>query len=139
MRPGGFEPPTRRLVPDNSIVAMTVADVTGVKLAGLMFDAGPVNSPVLLQVGTPHAHKSNPADPTLLSDVFFRIGGATMGKATAKGVYNYFILFIEPNYDFCDFKYRKDSHHIPDNLRERGPSPWNPFVHNHPSKEVKVH
>jgi hypothetical protein len=55
---------------------MSVADVPGVKLSGLLFDAGTVNSPVLLQVGTPNAHKSDPNDPSLLSDVFFRIGGA---------------------------------------------------------------
>ena len=76
------------LVPQNGVVPMTVADVTGVKLAGLMFDAGPVNSPVLLQVGTPHAHKSDPADPTSLQDVFFRIGGATPGKATTSLIVN---------------------------------------------------
>lgn len=76
------------LVPSDGDAVMTVADVTGVKLAGLMFDAGPVNSPVLLQVGTPHAHKSDPADPTTLSDVFFRIGGATLGKATTSLVVN---------------------------------------------------
>jgi hypothetical protein len=70
------------LVPNNGVVAMSVADVIGVKLAGLLFDAGTVNSPVLLQVGTKNAHKSDPADPTLLSDVFFRIGGATPGQAT---------------------------------------------------------
>jgi hypothetical protein len=70
------------LVPDDGDVAMSVADVTGVKLAGLMFDAGPVNSPVLLQVGTPHAHKSDPDDPTSIQDVFFRIGGAGVGMAT---------------------------------------------------------
>lgn len=70
------------LVPAGGDATMTVADVTGVKLAGLMFDAGPVNSPVLLQVGTKNAHKSDPADPTTLSDVFLRIGGATPGKAT---------------------------------------------------------
>ncbi|MBV8212664.1 MAG: adenylyl cyclase, partial [Verrucomicrobia bacterium] len=76
------------LVPSNGGVAMEVADVPGVKLSGLLFDAGPVNSPVLLQVGKPHAHKSNPQDPTLLSDVFFRIGGATAGKATISLVVN---------------------------------------------------
>ena len=68
---------------------MTVADVPGVKIAGLMFDAGPVNSPVLLagrQARTPH--KSDPADPTALQDVFFRIGGATPGKATTSLVVN---------------------------------------------------
>ena len=76
------------LVPNNGVVAMSVADVAGVKLGGLMFDAGPVNSPVLLQVGAPNAHKSNPANPTLLQDVFFRIGGATLGKATTSLVVN---------------------------------------------------
>ena len=58
------------------------------KLAGLMFDAGPKSSPALLQVGTRNAHKSDPADPTTLSDVFFRIGGATPGKATTSLVVN---------------------------------------------------
>jgi hypothetical protein len=85
------------LVGDNGVVTMTVADVPGVKLAGLMFDAGPVNSPVLLQVGTQHAENgqarahnqwSDPADPTLLHDIFFRIGGAAAGKATLSLVVN---------------------------------------------------
>jgi hypothetical protein len=76
------------LVPTDGDAAMTVADVSGVKLAGLMFDAGPENSPVLLQVGTRHAHKSDPADPTSLQDVFFRIGGATLGRATTSLVVN---------------------------------------------------
>jgi hypothetical protein len=75
------------LVPDNGVTAVTVADVPGVKLAGLMVDAGPVNSPVLLQVGK-HAHKSDPNDPTSLQDVFFRIGGAAAGKATTSLVVN---------------------------------------------------
>jgi hypothetical protein len=70
------------LVPQGGIVPMTVGDVPGVDVSGLIFDAGPVNSPVLLQVGTKNAHKSDPNDPTALHDVFFRIGGATAGKAT---------------------------------------------------------
>ena len=70
------------LVPQDGVVPMTVADVPGVEISGLIFDAGPVSSPVLLQVGTPHAHKSDPNDMTALQDVFFRIGGAAVGKAT---------------------------------------------------------
>jgi hypothetical protein len=76
------------LLPTSGQATMTVADVPGVKLAGLVFDAGPVNSPVLLQVGTLHAHKSDPFDPTSVQDVFFRIGGATPGKATTSLVVN---------------------------------------------------
>jgi hypothetical protein len=76
------------LVPTNGQATTTVADVPGVKLSGLLFDAGLVNSPMLLQVGTPHAHKSDPSDPTSVQDVFFRIGGATPGKATTSLVVN---------------------------------------------------
>ena len=47
-----------------------------------------MNSPVLLQVGTKNAHKSDPADPTSIQDVFFRIGGATPGKATTSLIVN---------------------------------------------------
>lgn len=63
---------------------MTVADVKGVDIAGLMIDAGPVNSRVLMQIGKPQGnnHKSDPDDPTALQDVFFRIGGPQIGKAT---------------------------------------------------------
>jgi hypothetical protein len=67
---------------------MTVADVKGVKLAGLLFDAGPDTSPVLLRVGTTHAHKSDANDPTSLHDVFFRIGGAAAGSAETSLVVN---------------------------------------------------
>src|SRR6478672_720932 len=71
------------LTAENGVVPMTVADVSGVEISGLIFDAGPVNSPVLLQVGSPrHDNKSDPADPTALHDVFFRIGGPHVGKAT---------------------------------------------------------
>jgi hypothetical protein len=76
------------LVPDGGITALSTADVPGIKLAGLLFDAGTVNSDVLVQVGTPHAHKSDPNDPISLQDVFFRIGGATPGKATTSLVVN---------------------------------------------------
>jgi hypothetical protein len=76
------------LMPTTGMAAMTVADVSGVELAGLLFDAGPVNSPVLLQVGSDNSHKSNPSDPTLISDVFFRIGGAQAGMATTSLVVN---------------------------------------------------
>ncbi len=76
------------LVPDNGQVAMSVADVVGVKLAGMLIDAGPINSPALLEVGKPHAHKSDPANPTTLNDMFFRIGGPHLGKATNTLVVN---------------------------------------------------
>src|SRR5205823_7129005 len=42
----------------------------------------------LLEVGTQHARKSDANDPTSLQDVFFRIGGATVGKAATSLVVN---------------------------------------------------
>jgi hypothetical protein len=70
------------LVPDGGITALRTADVDGVKLAGLLFDAGTTNSPVLAEIGPSGSTASHAANPTSLSDVFFRIGGAGVGKAT---------------------------------------------------------
>ncbi|MEU8660248.1 ricin-type beta-trefoil lectin domain protein [Actinoplanes philippinensis] len=69
-------------VPQNGIVPMRVADVDGVKVAGIMFDAGTTNSPVLMEVGPNGSSADHSADPTSLHDVFFRIGGSIAGKAT---------------------------------------------------------
>jgi len=60
---------------------MTVADVDGVKLAGLLIDAGTVESPVLMEIGQAGATADHAANPTSLHDVFFRVGGATVGRA----------------------------------------------------------
>ena len=76
------------LTPTNGITPMTVADVDGVSIAGLLFDAGTVNSSVLLQVGPTGSSQSHATNPTVLSDVFFRIGGAAVGKATQSLVIN---------------------------------------------------
>ena len=77
------------LVPQNGNVAMSVATAEGMMISGIIFDAGPTNSPVLLQVGSGHARSDNEAsDPSTLSDVFFRIGGATAGSATTALIVN---------------------------------------------------
>ncbi|MFF4958264.1 RICIN domain-containing protein [Streptomyces sp. NPDC001222] len=76
------------LVPDNGITAMTVADVDGVDVAGLLFDAGTTNSPTLMEVGPSGASASHAGDPTSLHDVYFRVGGAGVGKATTSLVVN---------------------------------------------------
>ncbi|MET8660916.1 discoidin domain-containing protein [Streptomyces griseus] len=76
------------IIPDNGVTAMKVADVDGVKLAGFLIDAGPVNSPTLLEVGPQGASADHSANPTSLQDVFVRIGGAGPGKATTSIVVN---------------------------------------------------
>ncbi|MEV1170553.1 RICIN domain-containing protein [Nonomuraea sp. NPDC049784] len=75
-------------VPDNGITAMTVADVDGVKIAGLLIDAGTTNSATLMQVGPAGSAASHAANPTSLHDVFFRVGGAGVGKASQSLVIN---------------------------------------------------
>ena len=76
------------LVPDNGVDAMTVSDVDGVKVAGLLFDAGTVNSQALLTIGPAGSSASHAANPTTVQDVYFRIGGAVSGKATNSLVVN---------------------------------------------------
>jgi hypothetical protein len=67
---------------NNGVTAMTVADVDGVILAGLLFDAGEANSPVLLEVGPKASSASHVNNPTSLHDIFFRVGGAAVGRAS---------------------------------------------------------
>ena len=70
------------LTPDTGQAAISVSDVDGVKLAGLLLDAGPVNSPALVELGPSGSSANHTANPSSLHDVFFRVGGAHVGKAT---------------------------------------------------------
>jgi hypothetical protein len=76
------------LIPDNGSTVLKVADVDGVRLAGFLVDAGPVNSATLLEVGPAGASADHSANPTTVQDVFVRIGGAGAGRATTSMVIN---------------------------------------------------
>ena len=69
------------LIPDKGTPAMTIADVDGVSLSGLIFDAGTQRSPSLLVVGPNRGadHKNN---PTALFDCSARVGGEGPASAT---------------------------------------------------------
>jgi hypothetical protein len=69
------------LRPVKSTAAMTTADADGIEIAGLLFDAGPSESPVLLEVGPEGSRARHAKDPIALHDVFFRVGGAGVGRA----------------------------------------------------------
>jgi hypothetical protein len=69
------------LVADHGTSAIAVEDVGGVIVAGVLIDAGTTNSPILIQVGPSGSSANHSSNPTLLSDVFVRIGGANAGKA----------------------------------------------------------
>jgi hypothetical protein len=70
------------IIPDGGVTPMQVSDVDGVKVAGLLFDAGTTNSANLLVIGPNGSSASHAANPTTVQDVFFRIGGSIAGKAT---------------------------------------------------------
>jgi hypothetical protein len=68
------------LVPQTAAPALVVSDVDGVKVAGLVFDAGPVQTPALMQVGTAKSSIDHSRDPIFLYDIFMRVGGTAVGK-----------------------------------------------------------
>ncbi|HET8845810.1 MAG TPA: malectin domain-containing carbohydrate-binding protein, partial [Ktedonobacteraceae bacterium] len=77
------------LIPANGVMSMQVANVPGVLLSGMIFDAGTTNSTTLLQIGSSVVHNGqNVSNPPALQDIFFRIGGASAGKATNSLVVN---------------------------------------------------
>ncbi|MGH9604352.1 MAG: coagulation factor 5/8 type domain-containing protein [Terracidiphilus sp.] len=68
------------LKPIRGTAAITTSDADGIEIAGLLFDAGPIKSPVLLEVGPAGSKASHAANPICLHDVFFRVGGAGVGR-----------------------------------------------------------
>ncbi|MFG6485363.1 hypothetical protein ACG04R_01695 [Roseateles sp. BYS78W] len=81
-RPGtvvlGIGFPTLRS--DNGAPLVKTADVDGLTLAGLFLDAGRQDAGVLMEVGREGSKIRHRADPTVLHDVFFRIGGVAAGR-----------------------------------------------------------
>ncbi|MGH6657491.1 MAG: hypothetical protein ACRDVE_20085 [Actinocrinis sp.] len=76
------------LIPTHGQTTMDVADVGGVNITGLIFDAGPVKSPTLLTIGWKGFPLSHAKDPVTVDDVFFRVGGATAGSVDTAFVDN---------------------------------------------------
>jgi hypothetical protein len=68
------------LKPAHGNAALTTADVDGIEIAGLLFDAGEMQSPVLLEIGPEGSKARHMANPICLHDVFFRVGGAGVGS-----------------------------------------------------------
>ncbi len=71
------------LVPQHGNAALVVVPNNGVKVSGLIIDAGPVNSPALMSVGTPGPASLAASDPDLIQDVYFRVGGAETTPTSA--------------------------------------------------------
>lgn len=69
------------LVANDGNVCMEIADVGGVKVCGILFEAGEKESKTLLQVGDENASADHSDNPLCFSDVYFRVGG---GKYAGK-------------------------------------------------------
>ncbi|MDR7279792.1 adenylyl cyclase [Catenuloplanes atrovinosus] len=69
------------LAPDTGRAALEVADVDGVRIAGVLVDAGPRESDTLVTIGSSRSSRDHSRNPISLQDVFFRIGGPWEGKA----------------------------------------------------------
>jgi hypothetical protein len=76
------------LIPVGGVNTMQVADVDGVRIQGLLFDAGTTNSNALLTIGTQGSATSHASNPISVQDTFFRIGGDIAGQATNSLIVN---------------------------------------------------
>jgi hypothetical protein len=70
------------LIPTNRNPAMVISDVDGVKVSGIIFDAGTTASPSLLEVGTATSSVDHSVDPICLYDICSRVGGQFVGTTT---------------------------------------------------------
>ncbi len=73
------------LVSANGSPVITVADVDGVRIGGLMLQAGPRGASSLLQVGS-GGYAGSAANPTSLYDVFARVGGPDLEEVSAESM-----------------------------------------------------
>lgn len=55
---------------------METADVSGIKMCGLIFEAGDKESESLLKIGGEKTEESHEENPIILSDLYFRVGGS---------------------------------------------------------------
>lgn len=69
------------LRPADGNAALATSDEDGIIISGLIIDAGATRSPVLMQIGPQGSHVSHAKDPISLHDIFFRVGGASLGRA----------------------------------------------------------
>ena len=76
------------IIPENNITAIKTSDVGGIAICGLILDAGNY-SKTLLTVGDEGCNKNHEDNPTVLSDVIYRVGGTGhLGRSDSCQVIN---------------------------------------------------
>jgi hypothetical protein len=76
------------VAPSNGDPAVTVGDVDGVRIAGLLLEAGPYATSDMIKVGSSGSFKGDSVNPTVLTDVFVRVGGPTTGVGPVDSMMN---------------------------------------------------
>lgn len=84
------------IIPDNGEAAVETQDLDGIRICGLIFDAGK-SSKYLLRVGSEKTDVSHVSAPIILQDLFFRVGGTTKELTKADDA-----LEINANDVLCD-------------------------------------
>ncbi|MBE5959753.1 MAG: coagulation factor 5/8 type domain-containing protein [Lachnospiraceae bacterium] len=64
------------LVATEGNAVMETADVDGIRISGLIFEAGDKESETLLRIGAEKTDVSHEENPVSLNDVYFRVGGS---------------------------------------------------------------
>lgn len=64
-------------VAEKGNVCMKTADVDGIKVCGILFEAGETESETLLLVGDKNSGEDHSDNPICFSDVYFRVGGGS--------------------------------------------------------------
>ena len=72
------------LKPNSGNRAMFVEDANDLRIAGLLFDAGAKESETLLTVGEENCKDRHDENPMVISDCFFRVGGADLNPGKVK-------------------------------------------------------
>ncbi len=83
------------LTPTNGNSVLEVADVDGVTMSHLMVDAGATNSPTLIRIGDNGSNASHASNPTVLHDIFVRVGGNGVGRANVSLLVNSHDVIID--------------------------------------------
>lgn len=64
------------LVATDGNIVIETADVSGIKMCGLIFEAGNKESETLLRIGNEKTEQAHADNPVALSDLYFRVGGS---------------------------------------------------------------
>ncbi|MDA3852011.1 MAG: hypothetical protein PF447_12190 [Spirochaetaceae bacterium] len=71
------------LIPQGAFPALSIDDVEGVRVAGIMVDAGTEKAPTLVEAGRGVSQSDNSENPIILHDMIIRVGNGTPGTAEA--------------------------------------------------------